>query len=160
MLKTSINSNNTRHSNNSKSNSRNNLKSAFSLIEISIVLLVISALIAGIIIGGQLVKQARIKAAQSLTEKSPIMDTENLLVWFEGSLDNSFDTGQNQDGSNLNEWKTIAGVTEGEQINAKLESGGDTPIFANSINSVPAVNLMVIQALLSILVLSMIMITQ
>ena len=139
MLKTSINSNNTRHSNNSKSNSRNNLKSAFSLIEISIVLLVISALIAGIIIGGQLVKQARIKAAQSLTEKSPIMDTENLLVWFEGSLDNSFDTGQNQDGSNLNEWKTIAGVTEGEQINAKLESGGDTPVFANSINSVPAV---------------------
>ena len=139
MLKTSTNSNNTRHSNNSKSNSRNNLKSAFSLIEISIVLLVISALIAGIIIGGKLVKQARIKAAQSLTEKSPIMDTENLLVWFEGSLDNSFATGQNQDGSNLNEWKTIAGVTEGEQINAKLESGGDTPIFANSINSVPAV---------------------
>ena len=64
--------------------------SAFSLIELSIVLIIIGLLAGGIVAGSVLVKRARIESAKSLTNKSPIKATEDLAMWFEGSLSDSF----------------------------------------------------------------------
>ena len=49
-----------------------NNASAFSLIEVSVVILVIGILVAGITLGSALVKKSRIAAAQTLTVSSPI----------------------------------------------------------------------------------------
>ena len=52
--------------------------SAFSLIEVSAVILIIGILIAGVIGASVLVKESKIAAAQSLTKSSPIAGiTEN-----------------------------------------------------------------------------------
>jgi len=45
---------------------------AFSLVELSIVILIIGVLIAGVIQGSNLVTKFRIKTAQTLTQSSPV----------------------------------------------------------------------------------------
>jgi len=56
-----------------------NLK-AFSLIELSIVILVIGVLIAGVSQGGKMITKFRISAAASLTNSSPVHSIKNLVA--------------------------------------------------------------------------------
>lgn len=62
---------------------------AFSLIELSIVILVIGVLIAGVIQGSVLVNKFRVKAAQAITTSSDVNGIKSLAMWLETSLDNS-----------------------------------------------------------------------
>ena len=65
-------------------------KLGFSLIEISVVILIIGILIAAINTGTDLVKKSKTASAQNLTSNSPIYGMENLVLWFESSLPDSF----------------------------------------------------------------------
>ena len=110
--------------------------SAFSLMELSIVLIIIGLLAGGIVAGSVLVKRARIESAKSLTNKSPIKATEDLAMWFEGSLSDSFANGQSVDNTSISSgWNNIGGGNE----NSSAAVDGNAPIYANSINSIPAV---------------------
>ncbi len=71
----------------------NNFKKAFSLVEISIVILVIGILIAGISKGVDLVYDMRIATARALTDKAPMFGMENLEMWLETTSENSLATG-------------------------------------------------------------------
>jgi prepilin-type N-terminal cleavage/methylation domain-containing protein len=66
--------------------------SAFSLIELSIVVLIIGVLIAGVTQSTRLVKQARLRTARALTQSSPVTSMTGLLAWYETSLENSLVT--------------------------------------------------------------------
>ena len=72
---------------------KNNFKKAFSLIEISIVILVVGILIAGISKGLDLVNDMRIATARALTDKAPMFGMENLELWLETTSENSLATG-------------------------------------------------------------------
>jgi prepilin-type N-terminal cleavage/methylation domain-containing protein len=72
---------------------KNNFKKAFSLIEISIVILVIGILIAGISKGVDLVYDMRLATARALTDKAPMFGMENLELWLETTSENSLATG-------------------------------------------------------------------
>ncbi|MFT6077307.1 MAG: prepilin-type N-terminal cleavage/methylation domain-containing protein [Rickettsiales bacterium] len=65
-------------------------KNGFSLIEISIVMLLIGILVAGISQGSILKKQMKINAAKSLTKGSPVNAIPDLVVWYETTLETSF----------------------------------------------------------------------
>ena len=82
--------------------------SAFSLIEVSIVFLVVAILIIGASQGYGLVKSARISNARSITAKSPISSTPDLLAWYETTSKDSFDQSQISDGAQLTKWKDIS----------------------------------------------------
>jgi prepilin-type N-terminal cleavage/methylation domain-containing protein len=71
----------------------NNFKKAFSLIEISIVILVIGILIAGISKGIDMVYDMRLATARALTDKAPMFGMENLEMWLETTSENSLATG-------------------------------------------------------------------
>jgi prepilin-type N-terminal cleavage/methylation domain-containing protein len=71
----------------------NNFKKAFSLVEISIVILVIGILIAGISKGVDLVYDMRLATARALTDKAPMFGIENLELWLETTSENSLATG-------------------------------------------------------------------
>jgi len=87
--------------------------SAFSLIELSIVLIIIGLLAGGIVVGSSLVKRARIESAKSLTNRSPIKETEDLVMWFEDSLLDSFANGQSTNGTSISSgWNNIGGGNE------------------------------------------------
>jgi len=72
---------------------KNNFKKAFSLIEISIVILVIGILIAGISKGIDMVYDMRLATARALTDKAPMFGMENLELWLETTSENSLATG-------------------------------------------------------------------
>lgn len=72
---------------------KNNFKKAFSLIEISIVILVVGILIAGISKGIDMVYDMRLVTARALTDKAPMFGMENLELWLETTSENSLATG-------------------------------------------------------------------
>ena len=66
--------------------------SAFSLIELSIVILIIGILIAGVTQGSKLYIKFKIATAQALTRSSPVNGVKDLAVWYETSLTESFNS--------------------------------------------------------------------
>jgi len=72
---------------------KNKNHTAFSLIEISMVILVIGILIAGISNGVDLYDDYRLKVAQNLTKNSRVPRIPDLEMWFETTSENSLATG-------------------------------------------------------------------
>ncbi len=81
------------------------MRKAFSLIELSIVILIIGILIAGVTQGSRLVSESRLKTARTLTESSIVSSVEGLAFWFETSMESSFPLGESvEDGDTISEW--------------------------------------------------------
>jgi prepilin-type N-terminal cleavage/methylation domain-containing protein len=66
---------------------------AFSLIEISVVIVIIGILIAGISSGIELYDDYKLKVAQNLTKNSRVARIKDLELWFETTSENSLATG-------------------------------------------------------------------
>jgi len=64
-------------------------KKGFSLVEISIVLLIIGILISGILVGQDLILDAKIKSAQNLTRTSPVNKIPDLTLWLDVNAEKS-----------------------------------------------------------------------
>ena len=80
------------------------IKRAFSLIELSIVILIIGILVAAIVKGQGLLANIKLAAAQSLTASSPVNGINNLTFWYETSNPDSFIGNENTDGSFITKW--------------------------------------------------------
>lgn len=79
--------------------------SAFSLIEVSIVILVVSILIAGTLNSSVLVRKMRLSTAKSLTKAAPVPAIKDLVLWYETALETSFnDSEQFSDGGYITTW--------------------------------------------------------
>ena len=72
---------------------KNKRHQAFSLIEISVVIVVIGILIAGISNGIELYDDYKLKVAQTLTKNSRVARIKDLELWFETTAENSLATG-------------------------------------------------------------------
>ena len=79
-------------------------KKAFSLIELSIVILIIGILVAGVTQSSRLVKQFRLQTARQLTMNSPISSIGNLNLWLETTLEKSFNESETSNGSPITKW--------------------------------------------------------
>lgn len=124
-----------------KKNSTNKTKNlAFSLVELSIVFLVIAILIVGASQGYGLVKSARISNARSVTAKSPISQTLGLQAWYETTSKDSFDQSEVIDGAQLTKWKDISSgsILTGNNLLETVASPNVT-YSQSSINKLPAV---------------------
>jgi len=80
------------------------LKNAFSLIELSIVILIIGILVAGVTSSSRLIKRMKITVAQNLTQSSPVPSIKDLSVWYETSLDKSFNDAEESDQTPVTTW--------------------------------------------------------
>ncbi len=80
----------------------------FSLVELSIVSLIIGVIIGGVMGGSNLVKVARISSARSFTAKSIVPEISGLIAWYETSLNNSLKAGENYDGATISRWYDIS----------------------------------------------------
>ena len=79
-------------------------RTAFSLIELSIVILVIGIMIAGAFSANSMIKSFRLSAARSLTNSSPVFGVKDLTLWYETTLEKSI----NFDSSgNVTRWNDI-----------------------------------------------------
>lgn len=114
--------------------------SAFSLIELSIVVLIIGVLIAGVTQSTRLVKQARLRTARALTQSSPVVSMTGMLVWYETSLESSFASTVQNDGDTVSTWyDNNPQSSSSQRLNAT--TGAGTATFYNSIfnGGIPAV---------------------
>ena len=82
-------------------------KFAFSLIEISMVILIIGILIAGVSTGIDLFQDARLSTARTLTKNSRVNRIPDLELWLETTLDESFFTSEKIHNSNISSWLDI-----------------------------------------------------
>ena len=122
---------------------RNNIKefmkktSAFSLIELSIVILIIGILVAGVTQSSRLVKQFRLQTARQLTTNSPVNTISNLAFWIESIQTGSFQESEASEGASVTSWIDVNKITTQK---ATTTLAGVAPIYRQSaINSLPAV---------------------
>lgn len=121
----------------------NNHKSfkAFSLIELSIVILIIGILVAGVTQSSRLVKRIRLVTAQNITNSSPVPTIKDLALWYESSLDRSFNDAEEQDLGELTMWYDNNPQTT-NKINAFPPLANNRPKYIeNGINGLPSVRL-------------------
>lgn len=109
---------------------------AFSLMEVSIVIVVIGILVAGVNQGLGLFYKTKIKSAQALTKGSRVNNIKGLIVWYEPTLDESFISSETNNGSTISQWNDVnpqssdklhakAGQkTDATQITYNLAAGG------------------------------------
>ena len=121
-----------------------NKKLAFSLIELSIVILIIGILVAGVTQSSRLVAQMRLASAQSITRSADISSIRDLVFWAETSLENSITNSagslQIEDGNSVSSWNDI-----NPQISAKINitqaTAANQPIYkASGINGLPSLS--------------------
>ena len=119
-----------------KNSNKKTKKFAFSLIELSIVILVIGILMIGVNQGYNLVRSAQISNARSITAKSPILQMSGLLGWYETSLKESLDQSKLKDGDTITTWKDIG---PSSILNGANQLTPTSVTYAQStINKIPA----------------------
>lgn len=112
--------------------------SAFSLIELSIVILVIGIIIVGITQSSRLVKQFRIQTAQTMTNSSPVHSIKDLITWFETSLDESFLATEAQDNSTISAWYDVN--RQSTRNDASQSTSTNKPLYIENVfNGLPAI---------------------
>ncbi len=114
----------------------NNHKSAFSLVEISIVIIIIGILVAGVTQSSRLLNQAKLSSAKSMTLSSPVASIKGISIWIDSVSDASFQSNDLDDGTAITTWNDINPQTI---TKANLTPSGGPVYKTNIINGLPAV---------------------
>ena len=77
---------------------------AFSLIELSIVILIIGILVAGVTSSSRLISRMRLQTAQNITLGSAVYTVKDIIFWFETTLEKSFNDSEKQNNGFLTTW--------------------------------------------------------
>lgn len=109
-------------------------KKAFSLIELSVVILIIGVIIAGVTQSSRMVTAFRLSAARSQTQSSPVASMSNLLMWYEATSVASFDDSETGDTLLLTNWYDINPTSSTKY---HLVASAKPSYIANCINSLP-----------------------
>lgn len=119
---------------------KKNPKQAFSLIELSIVILIIGVLIAGVTQASRLIQQFRLTTARSLTTSSPVNSITGLTLWLDSTSEKSFSTSEAVDATAISNWYDINTQRTLTSNSVAQPTSGNRPLYtANAINGLPAV---------------------
>ena len=113
---------------------------AFSLIELSIVILIIGIIVAGITQSSRLVTQSKLKSAQNLTSSSPVAGIKSVSLWLEPTLDASFPSSLD-DEAFITQWNDTNPQTPSKlyAVPASGSSSLNIAYDSNGINGLPSI---------------------
>lgn len=111
---------------------------AFSMIELSIVILIVGIVIAGVTQSSRLVRAFKLSSARSLTQSSPVASISGLVLWLEPTMETSFVASEAEDETNLSAWYDINPQATVKNNFTKTASSVIT-YEDSSINNLPAV---------------------
>lgn len=110
-----------------------NKNTAFSLIELSIVILIIGLIVIGIVGGRKLVSLSNLTKARTLTNSSPVNATENLILWLETTSKDSYDSIPT-DGQIISTWQDL---NQQSKVKKSATAGNGPTYTENGINGLP-----------------------
>jgi prepilin-type N-terminal cleavage/methylation domain-containing protein len=112
---------------------------AFSLVELSMVILIIGILIAGVSQGIDLYGDFKLASARNLTSGSIVARVPNLSMWWETTMETSFINSRPNEGDLINRWNDINSqrVMKVNLLNAPNDATRPT-YKASAINGLPA----------------------
>lgn len=84
-----------------------NFRQAYSLIEISIMMLIIGILITGVTESSVLIRKFKLSNAKALTQSSPVIGIMDLSLWLETTSEKSFPEEEPDDGSLVTRWNDL-----------------------------------------------------
>ncbi|MFM7620751.1 MAG: prepilin-type N-terminal cleavage/methylation domain-containing protein [Alphaproteobacteria bacterium] len=123
---------------------KNFKRQAFSLIELSIVILIIGILVAGVTQSSRLVRQIKLYSAQSITRSSDINSIGEMVFWAETTLEKSLTNAQGssdvEDGNAISSWSDI-NLRSNPKINLAQSNTNNQPAYKLSgINGLPSIS--------------------
>ncbi len=115
-------------------------RAAFSLIELSIAILVMGVLIAGVFQGSKMLTKFKLQTAQNLTTSSPVAGIKDLMLWYETSLTSSFKSSEAVDTAVVSAWydNNPQSITKNNAIQSTTSK---KPIFYENVfnGAIPAI---------------------
>lgn len=116
-----------------------NKKSAFSLVEISIVVLILGLLIAGISKASDMILDSQLKADRALTNGAKVGRISSLILWLETTKLESLKDSERFDSNDVTEWKDITPPAIPKVIFKDKGSTSTTTYKESGFNNVPAI---------------------
>jgi prepilin-type N-terminal cleavage/methylation domain-containing protein len=118
-------------------------KAAFSLIELSIVILIIGILIAGVTQGSRLINAYKLSTARALSNSSPVPSIKDLFFWLDATAETAF-LNQNsspdiEDTDTVSSWKNSNPLTTSQQFCIQGTTGNQPTYVTDGINNLPSV---------------------
>lgn len=121
-----------------KNNLNQKFLKAFTMLEISMVFLIVAILIAGIYQGLDMYYEMRLNVARSITAKSPINATPDLTLWLETTSKNSFLEKTLINNQKISQWNDI-NPQKIAKLNFTQSTVANQPKYVErSINNLPA----------------------
>jgi prepilin-type N-terminal cleavage/methylation domain-containing protein len=120
---------------------------AFSLIELSIVILIIGILIAGVTQGSLLIGQFKLNTARTITQSSAVPSIEGLSLWLESTSEKSLATGTStfkdveimDNGESIGRWNDINPQKSSPLSVSQSTIGNQPTYYKNGINGLPVI---------------------
>jgi prepilin-type N-terminal cleavage/methylation domain-containing protein len=114
------------------------MRKAFSLIEISIAIIIIGILIGGITQAIEMFSEASLKSARNLSKSSRISRIDDLSLWLDATSDKAFDT-EKDDGATISMWKDTNPRSTSQIVGNPVSANLPTYILS-AINGLPTAN--------------------
>ncbi len=120
---------------------KKSLRTAFSLVEISVVLAIITAIIVGVIKSQAMFLKARLSTAQTITQNSSVKDIADLAIWYETTLESSFLFSEQVDGCEITVWQDNSSNAASKNNATQTIPGSNKPRFYEKVfnDSLPAI---------------------
>ncbi len=118
---------------------KNFSKKAFSLIELSLVILIIGVLIIAVTQGSRLVAKSKLNIARALTRTSSVNDIDDLILWLESSLEESFLAAERIDNSYVSLWNDINSSTLKKNHFSRVTNDESVTYKESGINNLPSI---------------------
>lgn len=113
-------------------------KTAFSLIELSVVILIIGVIVSGVTQSSRMISAFRLSSARSQTQSSPVASMRNLLMWYDSTSVASFLDADAENNQPITFWYDI-NPTSTIKYDLTSPSTNNPKYIANCINSLPCV---------------------
>ena len=114
-------------------------RTAFSLFEIGVTVLIVSVVVIGIIQSSDLLRVVRVNSAQSLTLSAPVRSMKGVSLWLESTVAGSFSTSSISDGDQLTQWNDRNTQATSKYYATKAASSAVTYKKESPLHTLPAV---------------------